>query len=40
MKVLYFISGGDIGGVKIYIINLCLKLKDIVSFKIICFMYG
>lgn len=40
MKVLHLISGGDTGGAKTHIINLCSKLKDIVSLKIICFMYG
>lgn len=40
MKVLHLISGGDTGGAKTHIINLCSKLKDLVSLKIICFMYG
>lgn len=40
MKVLHLISGGDTGGAKTHIINLCSKLKDMVTLKIICFMYG
>ncbi|WAM33364.1 glycosyltransferase [Caldicellulosiruptor morganii] len=40
MKVLHLISGGDTGGAKTHIINLCSKLKNLVDLKIICFMYG
>lgn len=40
MKVLHLISGGDTGGAKTHIINLCSKLKNLVKLKIICFMYG
>uniref|UniRef100_A0A7C5ZCB7 Glycosyltransferase family 1 protein n=1 Tax=Caldicellulosiruptor owensensis TaxID=55205 RepID=A0A7C5ZCB7_9FIRM len=40
MKVLHLISGGDTGGAKTHIINLCSKLKNLVTLKIICFMYG
>ncbi|ADQ05286.1 glycosyl transferase group 1 [Caldicellulosiruptor owensensis OL] len=40
MKVLHLISGGDTGGAKTHIINLCSKLKNLVALKIICFMYG
>lgn len=40
MKVLHLISGGDTGGAKTHIINLCTNLKNFVELKIICFMYG
>lgn len=40
MKVLHLISGGDTGGAKTHIINLCTNLKNFIGLKIICFMYG
>jgi len=40
MKVLHLISGGDTGGAKTHIINLCSQLKNMITLKVICFIKG